>query len=142
MEDILDLYERPLGPGEGKVCVDERPYQLLADIRPALPMAPGQPAREDYTDERKGTCNLFVVLAPEQGWREGRVTEHRTKEDWGRLLVWLTDEAFPDTARFTGFATISTRTPWEPCIWSCRRRRHASGRSGSVSIRRPGMPAG
>ncbi|MEM2567081.1 MAG: IS630 family transposase [Candidatus Bathyarchaeia archaeon] len=99
MEDILDLYERPLGPGEMKVCVDERPYQLLADIRPPLPMEPGQPAREDYTYERKGACNLFVVLAPDLGWRDVVVTEQRTKEDWGRLLVRLTDEVFPEAQK-------------------------------------------
>jgi hypothetical protein len=99
MEEILDLYERPLEPGEVKVCVDERPYQLLADIRPGLPMKPGYPAREDSNYERKGTCNLFVVLDPDRGWRDVVVTEHRTKEDWGRLLVRLADEVFPDARR-------------------------------------------
>jgi hypothetical protein len=43
MEDILDLYERPLEAGEVKVCVDERPYQLRADTRPGLPMKPKRP---------------------------------------------------------------------------------------------------
>jgi hypothetical protein len=99
MEDILDLYERPLEPEEVKICVDERPYQLLADIQPGLPIAPGYPAREDYTYKRKGTCNLFVVLAPEKGWREVVVTERRTKEDWEHLLVWLADEVFPDVRK-------------------------------------------
>jgi hypothetical protein len=40
-------------------------------------MKPGRPGREDYTYERKRTCNLFVVLAPEKGWREVVVTEWR-----------------------------------------------------------------
>jgi len=99
MEDILDLYERPLEAGEVKVCVDERPYQLLAAPRPGLPMKPGRPAREDSTYERRGTCNLFVVLAPDRGWRDVVVTGRRTKEDWGRLLVWLADEVFPDARK-------------------------------------------
>ncbi len=99
MEDILDLYERLLEPGEVKVCVDEQPYQLLADILPPIPMQPGQPAREDYTYERKGTCNLFVVLAQDLGWRDVVVTEQRTKEDWGRLLVRLTDEVFTEARK-------------------------------------------
>jgi len=93
MEDILDLYERPLEAGEGKVCVDERPY------RPGLPMRPKRPARQDYTYERQGTCNLFGVLDPDRGWRDGVVTERRTKEDWGRLLVRLADEVFPSAQR-------------------------------------------
>lgn len=99
MEDILDLYEQPLEPGEIKVCIDERPYQLLGDLQPSLPAAPGRLAREDYTYERKGTCHLFVVLAPDLGWRAVVVTERRTKEDWGHLLVQLADEFFPEARR-------------------------------------------
>ncbi len=58
MEDILDLYEKPMEPGEVVVCVDERPYQLVADVRPPEPLRPGRPARQDYTYERRGgaTC--------------------------------------------------------------------------------------
>jgi hypothetical protein len=99
MEDILDLYERPLEAGEVKVCVDERPYQLRADTRPGLPMKPKRPARQDYTYQRKGTCNLFVVLDPDRGWRDVVVTRRRTKADWGRLLVWLATEVFPSAQR-------------------------------------------
>lgn len=99
MEDILALYERPPEPGEVQVCVDERPYQLLADRQPGLPLEPEQPARQDYTYERKGICNLFVALASEKGWREVRVTEHRTKAEWGRFLLPLADEAFPEVRR-------------------------------------------
>ncbi|MBC7227646.1 MAG: hypothetical protein H5T61_10500 [Thermoflexales bacterium] len=86
--------------------MDERPYQLLADTQPGLPVEPGRPAREDYTYERKRVCNLFVVLAPDQGWRDGGVTKRRTKEDWGRLLVRLTDEVFPEARRFIWSAII------------------------------------
>lgn len=45
MEDILNLYEKPMEPGEVVVCVDERPYQLVADVRPPEPLRPGRPAR-------------------------------------------------------------------------------------------------
>lgn len=99
MEDILDLYEQPLPEGEVVVCADERPYQLVADVRPGEPVAPGRVARQDYTYERKGVYNLFVVLAPGRGWREVVVTEHRAKEDWGRLLQWMAEEAFADARR-------------------------------------------
>ncbi|MDW8069360.1 MAG: hypothetical protein RML46_10630 [Anaerolineae bacterium] len=95
MEDILDLYERPLEPGEGKVCVDERPYQLLADVQPPIPMEPEQPARQDYTYQRNGTCNLFVILAPEQGWRD--VGGHRAADEggWGPFAGPIGRRGFP-----------------------------------------------
>ncbi|MGC9083528.1 MAG: transposase, partial [Anaerolineae bacterium] len=38
-------------------------------------------------------------LCPDQAWREVVVTERRTKGDWGRFLVRLADEAFPEARR-------------------------------------------
>ena len=33
MEEILDLYEEPYDPNRPVVCFDERPCQLLAEVR-------------------------------------------------------------------------------------------------------------
>lgn len=99
MEEILDLYEQSLPAGEVLVCADERPYQLVADVRCGEGVALGRVARRDYTYVLKGVCNLFVVLAPRLGWRQVLVTERRTKRDWGRLLAWLAEEAFADARR-------------------------------------------
>jgi len=59
MEEVPDLYEAPYDPTRPIVCFDERPRQLLAEIRPAEPLAPGKPAREDTEYERKGVRNLM-----------------------------------------------------------------------------------
>ncbi len=40
MEEILDLYEEPYDPNRPVVCFDERPSQLLDDVRGPLPMQP------------------------------------------------------------------------------------------------------
>ncbi|MEM3658500.1 MAG: transposase [Candidatus Hadarchaeum sp.] len=40
-----------------------------------------------------------MVLAPDLGWRDVVVTEKRTKEDWGRFLVRLTDDVFSDSRK-------------------------------------------
>ena len=37
MEEILDLYEEPYDPKYPVVCFDERPCQLLAEVRESLP---------------------------------------------------------------------------------------------------------
>ena len=41
MEEILDLYEEPYDEKRPVVCFDERPCQLIGDVRDPLPMKPG-----------------------------------------------------------------------------------------------------
>ena len=47
MEDVLEVYTRPDDPRRPQVCLDETSRQLLGEITPPLPPAPGRPARED-----------------------------------------------------------------------------------------------
>ncbi len=99
MEDILDLYERGYDFRYPIVCLDEKPYQLLKDILSPLPPGPGQPWREDYTYERSGTCNLFVIFSPGLGWRHIEVTGQRTAIDYAKILKKIVDECFPEAER-------------------------------------------
>ena len=78
MEDLLYLYAEPFHAFDPVVCFDERPYQLLADVKEPLPALPGQPARIDYEYSREGTGNLFIFYAPHYGWRHVEVTSTRT----------------------------------------------------------------
>ena len=96
MEDVLDLYAEPYDPQRPVVCVDERPYQLLADGRESLPMEPGRPQRVDYEYVRHGACNVFLFFQPRTGWRDVHVTERRTSDDFAQQMKWLVDEAFPE----------------------------------------------
>jgi hypothetical protein len=57
MEDVLQVYQRPYDPRFPVVCLDEASKQLIGEITPAHPPAPGKPARVDYEYERNGTCN-------------------------------------------------------------------------------------
>ena len=66
MEDLLDLYEEPDDPMRPRVCVDERPCQLLANSHEPQPMTQGHPMRFDYAYTRHGTCNLFMMAGPFQ----------------------------------------------------------------------------
>jgi hypothetical protein len=47
MEDVLEVYQRPVDPRRPLVCMDEISKQLLSDSRPPLPLQPGKPARYD-----------------------------------------------------------------------------------------------
>jgi len=99
MEDILDLYERCYDFKYPIVCLDEKPYQLLKDIFSPLRPEHGQPWREDYTYERSGTCNLFVIFCPGLGWRHIEVTGQRTAVDYAKILKKIVDEYFPQAER-------------------------------------------
>ena len=59
MEEILDLYEEPYDPNRPVVCFDERPCQLLAEVRESLPLKPGKPKRVDSEYERRGMANVL-----------------------------------------------------------------------------------
>ena len=52
MEKILDLHEAPYDPSRPLVCFNERPCQLLGEVRDPLPMKPGRIERFDSEYER------------------------------------------------------------------------------------------
>ena len=99
MEDVLDAYHREYDPAHPLVCMDESPKQLVADVRPALPMEPGKPERIDEHYQRNGTRNLFVACEPLRGWRHLKVTQRRTKIDWAHFIRELVDVHYPDAER-------------------------------------------
>ena len=96
MEDVLDVYTRPYDPQRPQVCLDETSRQLLADVAPPQPMAPGVTAKEDYEYVRQGVVNLFMVCEPLRGWREVMVSDRRTRIDWAQCIEELFDVHYPD----------------------------------------------
>ena len=70
MEDVLEVYQRPPDLTHPVICMDETSKQLVGETRIALPVAPGQPQREDYEYERHGVANLFLFCEPLAGWRD------------------------------------------------------------------------
>jgi DDE superfamily endonuclease len=73
------------------VCLDETSRQLLAEVRPALPAAAGQPRREDPEYARQGVVNVFLVGEPLRGWRQVQVSAQRTRRDWAAGVQELVD---------------------------------------------------
>lgn len=89
MEDVLEVYERPPDPRKPLICLDEKPIQLLEDIRPPSGIAPGFPRRTDYEYKRNGTCSVFCAVRPHDGIYFNRVTERRTSNDFAKFLASL-----------------------------------------------------
>ncbi len=95
MEDVLDVYHRPPDPKRPLICIDEASKQLLSDSREPIPMAPGQPLREDYEYVRNGTCSFFMTFAPLLCQRHVYVTGRRTAVDFASVVRHLVDVQYP-----------------------------------------------
>jgi len=54
MEEVLELYARPLEPLEPRAGLDEKPVQLLEDARPVKRAAgAGEITKRDYESMRR-----------------------------------------------------------------------------------------
>jgi len=89
------VYKRPYDPKRPQVCLDERPKQLVAEVRNPLSVSAGQPARYDYEYKRNGVANIFMMFEPLAGKRYVKVTQRRTKTDWAECVRILVDEIYP-----------------------------------------------
>ena len=98
MEDVLDVYTRPYDPRRPQIGRDETSRQLLGDVIPPQPAAPGQPARQDYEYVRGGVVNRFLVTEPVRGWRHVMISDQRTRLDFARCITDLVDVQDPDAA--------------------------------------------
>lgn len=99
MEDVLDVYELPYDPMYPVVCMDEKPYQLLDNVRQPLPVRPGDNQKTDSEYKRNGTCSIFAFVEPLGGRHHVSVHEHRTAIDWAMEIKYLSDEMFPDAKK-------------------------------------------
>jgi hypothetical protein len=99
MEDVLQVYARPLDPARPVVCMDEKPLQLTDHVRDPAPARPGTPARQDNEYQRKGTCSIFVFTQPLAGWRRVDARPTRTRVDWAHQVRTLLTVDFPDAEK-------------------------------------------
>jgi transposase len=95
MEDVLDVYAQPRDETKPLVCFDETFKQLVEETRPPIPAKPGSAKCVDYEYRRNGTANLFVFVAPLEGWRHVKVTEHKGNTDFAECMRDLVDVHFP-----------------------------------------------
>lgn len=99
MEDILDVYEMPYNPAAPVVCMDEKPYQLLGELRDSWAMRPGDDKKVDSEYTRNGTCSIFAFIEPLGGMHHISVREHRTAKDWAEEIKYLSDTLYPDAEK-------------------------------------------
>lgn len=96
MEDVLDVYATAFDPDRPVVCMDEKPYQLLAHARDPVPAVPGRDRIEDSEYVRHGTCSVFVWVEPLAGRRRVVARDRRTRIDWAQEVERLLTVDYPD----------------------------------------------
>ena len=101
MEQVLEVYQRPEDPAFPVVAMDERPVQLLEDLRSAVPAKPGRIARRDYEYKRIDVVSTFLFTNALQGWRRVSIRERRTAIDWAEEVKYLLDAVYPEAQRVT-----------------------------------------
>ena len=70
MERVLEVYKRPYDPRYPVICLDESPKQWLSETQTPVRLADGT-LRVDYTYQREGTCDIYMVCEPLAGWARG-----------------------------------------------------------------------
>ena len=99
MEDVLDVYMRPIDPDYPLICMDEMPKQLLGDTHNSVEAEPGQPQREDYTYTRCGAVDTFMFFEPLAGKRHVEVFEHRRRVEWAEGMRIVSDVLYPQAKK-------------------------------------------
>jgi hypothetical protein len=69
--------------------------KLIGETRVPLSVKPGQAACFDPEYVRNGTWDIFMFVAPLEGWRRAEITKQRTREDWAKQIKQVVDEDFP-----------------------------------------------
>ena len=99
MEEVLDLYEEPYDPKRPVLCFDERPCQLLAEVRESLRLGAGRPERRDHEYQRQGMAHLFVAFEPLTGWRGVEVRERRRGREFAEFVRHLAEDLYPEAEK-------------------------------------------
>jgi hypothetical protein len=91
MEDVIEVYERPYDEQHPVICFDESNKQQLKDIIEPIPAVSGRAKRIDAEYKRNGISNIFMIFEPLSGYREVRVTNRRTRNDFAYVVQDLVD---------------------------------------------------
>lgn len=124
MEDILTIYQKEYNPSLPVVCMDEKPVQLLGEIRERISAKPmetdpetdiqrsGSVQKIDSEYIRMGTASIFMFTEPLSGWRHTEALEHRTMGDFAKMMKNISETYYPDVTRIILVAdNLNTHCP-------------------------------
>lgn len=113
MEDILGIYKQEYNPLKPVICMDEKPVQLLDEIRERVAAKPlcinpdtglpkhGRLEKIDSEYVRCGTASIFMFTEPLGGWRHTEALKSRKKEDFALMMRKVSETYYPDVDKIT-----------------------------------------
>ena len=79
--------------------MDEKPLQLLDEVRDPIPMNTGRSRKIDSEYKRRGTCSIFMFVEPLAGFRRVTARQHRKRLDWAEEVEHLLTDDYPDAEK-------------------------------------------
>lgn len=102
MEGVLRLYalkSEDLPAGTVRLCMDERPCQLLDEVMTPIAPKPGKVKKVDNEYKRQGTCTVFVAYDIDRGLRYTEVRDQRTKKDYAQFMDHVLATHYPNAVK-------------------------------------------
>ena len=111
MEDVLSVYKQDYNPQVPVICMDEKPIQLLDEVRERIAAKPlridpdttvtkqGQVEKIDAEYVRCGTASIFMFCEPLGAWRHVVARENRKRGDYAYMMRKISDEFYPDVEK-------------------------------------------
>ena len=111
MEDVLGIYKLDYNPRIPVICMDEKPVQLLDEIRERVSAKPleidpdtgvtrhGKIERIDSEYVRCGTASIFMFTEPLGGWRHTVALKSRKKGDFALQMKKISDVHYTDVEK-------------------------------------------
>lgn len=96
MEAVLRLYNEAEQPGVVRLCMDERPCQLLDEVVTPLGAEPGRVKKVDNEYKREGTCVVLLAYDIDRGKRYCEVRKQRCKKDYAEFIDKVISDNYAD----------------------------------------------
>jgi hypothetical protein len=104
--------------------MDESSKQLIGELVPMIPMAPGHPKLIDHEYVRNGVADIFIEVEPLAGKRHVEVCERRGRKEWAEFVRGMLEERYAGAESVT-LVMDNLNTHGTASLYECFAPEHA-----------------
>jgi hypothetical protein len=101
MDDVLDIYARPIDPLRPRLCFDERPCLLIGDVIMPIPMQKGKVKKIDYEYKHGDAVVALLAYNVDTGQRHVEISDTKKKVDYARFMAKIIDNHYSDAEKIS-----------------------------------------